>query len=73
MTEVTLRTTGMMCGACEMLIETTLSDIDGVAKVEADYSKETTTVTFDENLVDVERLVKAIKGAGYEAQVLNAK
>ncbi len=70
MTKVALKTKGMMCGACEMLIETTLSAIEGVSDVDADYAKEMTTVTFDEKRTDLNRIISAIKGAGYDAEVL---
>lgn len=66
---VTFRTEDMVCTACEMLIESTLSAIDGVEKVTADYAKEQTTVTFDDSLVNIERLIEALVDAGHEASV----
>lgn len=66
---VKLNTTGMHCPSCSMLIEMTVSDLDGVADVHADHRTGETEVTFDPEKVDTDRIVEEIRKAGYGAEV----
>jgi copper chaperone CopZ len=67
MKSTTLKTDGMHCSSCSMLIEMTVQDLPGVASVKADYAKGTTSVEFDPALVSVDRIAAAIVEAGYTA------
>jgi Cu+-exporting ATPase len=69
MESIDLKTTGMHCGSCAMLIEMDVSELAGVSAVKADPAAGSTHVEFDPSLVTVEEIVAAIKGAGYEAEV----
>ncbi|MCL5292656.1 MAG: cation transporter [Actinobacteria bacterium] len=66
---VKFKTRGMVCTACEMLIESSLSSVDGVEEVSSDYAKELTTVTYEEERVELGRLFEKFERAGYEATV----
>ena len=57
---VTIPTKGMSCGACCSKIETALKKMDGIVDVKADYAKGLTTVTFVEDQVAVDKIIKAI-------------
>ena len=67
-TDVTLKTTGMHCRSCSMLVDMTLDDLDGVESSETDYVSGDTKVSFDAEQVSVDDLVAAIRSAGYDAE-----
>lgn len=62
-----LKTEGMHCASCSMLIEMTLQDLEGIGDVKVDMGKGITTVTYDEGAVTTDAMVEAIEGAGYSA------
>ncbi len=66
--DVTLKTTGMHCRSCSMLVDMTLDDLDGVESSETDYVSGDTKVSFDAEQVSIDDLVAAIRSAGYEAE-----
>lgn len=59
-----LTVTDMSCNGCEATVEAAVEDVSGVTSVEADRENETVTV---EGTADVDALVAAVEGAGYEA------
>ncbi len=67
MTTVHLKTTGMHCGSCAMLIDMTLGEIEGVAEVSTDYASGISSVMFDPGLTSVEDLVASVRSTGYDA------
>lgn len=68
-TTIRLATTGMHCRSCSMLIDMTVGDLDGVTHSESDAAAGTTVVTFDPDVVTVEKIIAAIEGAGYSAEL----
>ncbi len=62
-------TKGMHCHSCEMLIEMTVGELEGVAEVRADAAQGVTDVTYDPDVVTVDRILDSILRAGYEANV----
>lgn len=70
MTEsVKLKTSGMHCQSCSMLIEMNVSDLEGVESVSSDFKTGLTEVTFDPDTVAVDEIVAGIEKAGYGAEV----
>ena len=67
-----LMTTGMHCSSCSMLVDMTLADLDGVIASKTDHATGETIVTFDDSVVGVDRIIDAIRGAGYEAEEIVA-
>ncbi|MBN1170105.1 sulfite exporter TauE/SafE family protein [Candidatus Micrarchaeota archaeon] len=65
MRTVALKITGMECRSCGEKIEASLGKMDGVEKVKSDYAAETTTVEFDEMMVDEKAIRKRISELGY--------
>lgn len=63
---ITLQVEGMMCMHCVSHVETALSKISGVDKVEVSLDKKTATVT-GMNL-NKDELIQAVKEAGYDAK-----
>ncbi len=66
---VTLKTTGMHCPSCSMLIELTLNDLDGVQEAHSDHTTGDTQVTYDPSRVTPDEMMDAIRKAGYGAEV----
>jgi copper chaperone CopZ len=62
---VRLKTTGMHCGSCSMLIEMNVSDLDGVESVTSDFHSGTTEVTYDADKTTPEAITAEIVKAGY--------
>ena len=66
MTNIKIKTTGMHCPSCEMLVKDSLEDEEGISKAEADFKSGIITVNFDDSKVNIERINKIIKEEGYE-------
>lgn len=62
-------TTGMHCSSCSMLIDMTLADLEGVVGSKSDHATGTTTVEFDDTVVDTDSIIGAIRSVGYEAEL----
>ena len=71
MNTITVKTSGMHCPSCSMLIELNVSDLPGVESVKASHADGTTVVTFDEGQVDASRIESEIRAAGYEAEIVS--
>ncbi len=63
-----LKTTGMHCGSCAMLIDMTVGDLNGVDSVKTEYANGTTIVTYDSDAVSLDAIIAAIRSAGYDAE-----
>jgi copper chaperone len=70
MSEVTtsLKTSGLHCTSCSMLVDLTVGDLDGVEEVHTDHATGDTVVRFDSDSVSVDQIVDAIRGVGYDAE-----
>jgi len=71
MSEVTtrLKTSGMHCASCAMLVDLTLGDLEGVSSSKTDHATGETVVTFESGVVTPDAIMDAIRGAGYEAEL----
>lgn len=58
--------TGMSCGGCEENVESSLTSMDGVTRVEADHESDTVEVVADD--VSADDLTDAIESAGYDVE-----
>ena len=67
-TTAQLKTSGMHCSSCSMLVDMTLADVEGVTEAKTDHASGDTIVTFDSDVVGVEALIDAIRSAGYDAE-----
>lgn len=66
---VRIRTTGMHCQSCSMLVRMELEDVEGVESATADFGSGMTEVVYDPSLVSGESLVSVIEAAGYGAEI----
>jgi len=62
----TIGVRGMTCASCVQTIEMVLRDTEGVSEASVNFALERATVTYDPGKVDISRLEKAIRDAGYE-------
>lgn len=69
MAHVTLKTTGMHCMSCSMLIQMNVSDLEGVENVTADLASGITEVDYDAAVIDTQEIVDEIVRSGYGAEV----
>jgi copper chaperone len=65
MTTVRLRTTGMHCQSCSMLVQMNVEDLPGIEAVSSDFRTGMTEVTFDPDAVSRDKIVETIVAAGY--------
>lgn len=64
-----LRTTGLHCQSCSMLVQMELEELDGVETAVADFGTGMTEVVYDPDTVSVDSLVNAVVAAGYGAEI----
>ncbi|MEM0449533.1 MAG: heavy metal translocating P-type ATPase [Methanomassiliicoccales archaeon] len=63
---------GMTCASCAETIQRRLSDLEGVEKATVNLATERATVIYDPKKTDIDKMVNAVKEAGYEALVSEA-
>ena len=68
--ELELGLTGMTCAACAARIEKRLNEIDGV-EAAVNYATESAMVAFQPSEVSAQALIEAVRGIGYDTQVLD--
>ena len=67
--QVQLDVEGMTCGHCAARVTKALEDVDGVKSVKVDLSKNSADIVLNDDNLDSEKLVGAVKEAGYKARV----
>ncbi|NTW28228.1 MAG: heavy-metal-associated domain-containing protein [Coriobacteriia bacterium] len=70
MTTIQIKTGGMHCPSCAMLIQLSVEDLPGIESVKASNADGLTTVTFDPAAVTAEAIAEEIRKAGYSAEIL---
>ena len=70
MTQITLSVPDISCGHCKSSIEGAVGPLDGVAKAEVSISDRTVDVEYDPEKVELDAIVTAIDGQGYEVEGL---
>lgn len=65
LTTTVLTTTGMHCRSCSMMIDMTLSDLEGVQNSQTDLASGKTEVAYDPDVVSLEEIRAAVIAAGY--------
>ncbi|OHD17257.1 MAG: heavy metal transporter [Spirochaetes bacterium GWD1_27_9] len=64
----------MFCTGCERIISNAIKNLSGVKETKASYSKNEVKVKFDESILSIDKIVKAIEEEGYEVkEILNQK
>jgi Cu+-exporting ATPase len=64
----TLAITGMHCASCGIRIDDALEDLPGVARAQTSVRTGRSTVTVDPTQVTLDRVLAAVRDAGYTAR-----
>jgi copper chaperone len=65
---IQLKTEGMHCGSCEILVKDALEELDGINKAEVSHESGIVKVDFDDSKVPKEKIIETIKGEGYKVR-----
>lgn len=57
---------GMTCSSCEIKVESTLKKLEGVIDAKVSLVDAKVDITFDENLISMDSIIKAIDDIGYQ-------
>lgn len=63
-----LKTSGLHCRSCSMLVDMTVGELEGVAEVRTDHATGDTEVRYDTDVVSLDRIVESIREVGYDAE-----
>ncbi|MFA6272216.1 MAG: heavy-metal-associated domain-containing protein [Patescibacteria group bacterium] len=66
--EIVLKISGMHCPSCGMNIDGALEELDGVLESTTNYTKQTTKVIYNPQIVTLEKMTAEIKKSGYTIQ-----
>lgn len=67
MTKKILDISGMHCGSCAKIIESTLEDIEGVNSISVNYDSKKAFLEFDESKINMDQISKEVESLGYKA------
>jgi mercuric ion binding protein len=70
---VVIKTPTVQCEMCKTRIENYMSHEEGIVKVNVDYKKKTTTVTYLTERTNVENIKALIANCGYDADDVTAE
>jgi copper chaperone CopZ len=70
---VVIKTPTVQCEMCKTRIENYMSHEEGIVKVNVDYKKKTTTVTYLTDRTNVENIKALIANCGYDADDVTAE
>ena len=68
MVNIKLKTKGMHCPSCEVLVMDSLEELEGVSNAKADNSSGIVEVDFDESKTNVNKIKSIIKKEGYNIE-----
>ena len=70
---VVIKTPTVQCDQCKQRIENYMSHEDGIVKINVDYKKKITTVTFIPDRTNIENIKAMIANVGYDADDVTAE
>lgn len=65
----TLNIIGMHCTACAMDIDGQLEDTEGVKEAKTHYAKQQTEISFEEDKISLDEIIKVINSLNYKVEV----
>ncbi|PZR20465.1 MAG: mercuric transport protein MerTP [Flavobacterium psychrophilum] len=68
--KIELTVNGMTCSSCEMHIESEVKKLPGVSFIKASYERKSATIEYDEQKVDLNKIIKSINSTGYKVDQL---
>ncbi len=70
---VMLSLSGMHCASCANIIERSLNKLPGVKEGNVNFAAEKASILFNSSQVQIADLIKAVKSAGYKAELPDSK
>jgi len=64
-----LNISGMHCTSCSLNIDFDLEDLEGIKSSKTSYAKQVTEVEFDEDKIELSKVLEQIKKTGYQAKL----
>ncbi len=64
--KIELTVNGMTCSSCELHIESEVKKLPGVSFIKVSYEKKSATIEYDEQKVDIEKIIASINSTGYK-------
>lgn len=64
--KIELTVNGMTCSSCEMHIESEVKKLPGVSFVKASYENKSATIEYNEQKVDINKIIASINSTGYK-------
>lgn len=71
MAKTKLKIEGMHCTSCAMDIDMDLEEVSGIKSARTSYARQETEVEFDDQLVDIDKILDTVKTTGYQASINN--
>jgi len=65
--KIQLNIAGMHCGSCALGIQMLLENTEGIINSAADYNAKSGKVEYDEEKIDLDKIIHAISELGYTA------
>jgi len=59
----------MHCTSCSLNIDFDLEDLEGIKSSKTSYAKQVTEVEFDEDKIELSKVLEQIKKTGYQAEL----
>jgi Cu+-exporting ATPase len=69
MKKIKLNLDGMSCATCANTIDQYLDKTKGIEEAQVNLMTENAYVTFDENIIDVNGIIEAVRASGYDASL----
>lgn len=69
MKNIIIKIKGMGCQNCVNAVTESLTELEGISKVNVSLEKESAEVEFDESKINADKMIAAIKELEYEASV----
>ena len=68
MANIRIKTKGMHCNSCEVLVKDSLEELEGVSTANADHKSGVIEVDFDDSKVSEKDILEVIKLEGYKIE-----
>ncbi len=69
MKNIIIKIKGMGCQNCVNAVTESLTELEGISKINVSLEKESAEVEFDESKINADKMIAAIKELEYEASV----
>lgn len=66
--KIIFKVSGMHCNGCSASIGKALSRLDGIEHAEADFQKGIADITYNEKVIEKEKIVETIEDLGYKVE-----